>query len=556
MTHSELLQNWLIDNSIKHTFVDNDKRIVEIDNEKYLLLTHKSRQLLGENSLLILSEDELDLIDDYEPSFFIALFGSVFYYFDDSCIETKEIYDEFGEKEGEESRVQKMHILRYIGKCEPQFNFPVLGVHGGYDICNGTKSYKDWVKKAKWLDIEILGICEENTLAGTLLFQDTCQKNNIKSIIGETIVVQYDSSLQYHIKLYVTNDVGWRNLLQINALINISKLKSIELSELKKYSEGLICVLTPTIGLELIYNSSFEENFGGFMKVFYQLDFVEWQNTVKEEEWIDNLFLYLRDYRDKIAPLALYDMYYLEQQDNVIQPVLWRIGKRSSFKYRSADRYFKTCNQYLTQAAKLFDDDKQYIIDRAADNLDIFKEIDFTIPVGEKYLPQYELTDEQKQMFSNSEELFWHLIQEGLESKVIDRDLDPEVYIARIQEEVRVIELGQVRDYFLIVWDILNFARSQNIIVGLGRGSAAGCLVSYLLGIVQIDPIEYDLLFERFLNEGRMGKPTEVEYLQVQTDEGDIEIDLEKTITILRDRKEIVILAKELQDGDEILQYM
>ena len=504
MNHSELLKDWLQTNSIQYEFLHEN--VVEINQESYLLLTHKRNKIFDENTVVIVSEDELGLMDIFKPNYFITLFGDKFYYFGEEELQTKEIHDEFGDVEGEELRVKTIHELRYVGECEEQMNFPLLGVHGGYDICNGSRSYKDWAKKAKWLGIPTLGLCEENTLAGTLLFQDACKKNSIKSIIGETIAMQYDSSLQYHIKLYCINDIGWRNLLQLNAYVNMSKLKSLTMDQLTNHTEGLVCVLTPTISLTQIYNKKFSEVFDKFDKLFYQLDFVEWTNSVKEEEWIKNLTEYFKKFRDKIEPIALYDMYYLEQQDHEIQPILWRIGKRDSFKYRSQDRYFKTCNQFIEQAIILFNEKDDGILQQAIDNLEFFNDINFIIPTGNKYLPQYELTEEQSKEFADSEELFWDLIQKGLDEKVIDKDLDVEVYIARIQEEVRVIELGQVRDYFLIVWDILNFCRRNEILVGTGRGSAAGCLVSYLLGIVQIDPIHYDLLFERFLNEGRVGK--------------------------------------------------
>lgn len=504
MNHTELLKGWFEVNSIQHEFLHD--KAVEINKETYLLLSHKNRKIFDENTVILIDESELSLMDIYKPDYFITLFGDKFYYFGEDELQTKVMYDEFGDEDGEELRVKNIHELRYVGLCEEQTNFPVLGVHGGYDLCNGSRSYKDWVKKAKWLGITTLGICEENTLAGTLLFQEACKKNNIQSVIGETVAVQHNSSLQYHVKLYCVNDKGWRNLLQLNAVINISKLKSITLEQLSEYAEGLICVLTPTISLSEIYDKSFDSLFGGFKDVFYQLDFVEWNNQIKEDEWLNNLTEYFQKYRSKIKPLALYDMYYLEEQDHEIQPILWRIGKKESFKYRSKDRYFKTCNQFILQAIELFQEKDDLILQQAIDNLAVFSEIEFAIPVGNKYLPQYELTKEQSKEFANSEELFWSLIQKGLEEKVIDKDLDADVYIARIEEEVRVIELGQVRDYFLIVWDILNFCRENDILVGTGRGSAAGCLVSYLLGIVQIDPIHYDLLFERFLNEGRVGK--------------------------------------------------
>ena len=502
----EGLKNWLALNNIKHKYIE--ERVFKCANKTYVLLLHKQQnKILNQNMTLLLSEEDLSLLERYLIDRFVILFGDKFYYIDDTDLFEKSVFDEVGDIVGTDLYIQNMHPLLYIGESTVEQKLPHLGIHGGYDICNGSRSYADWCTKAKWIGITTLGICEENTLAGTLLFQAACQSAKINSIIGETIVIQYDSSTQYHLKLYCRDIEGWRNLCRINAKINISILKSIQLKDLLDLSQGLICVLTPTIPLDKIIT----EVKLIFKEIYYQLDFVEWDNAVKEEDWlVNNIQLYLEHYSNSIKPLSLYDSYYLEQGDNEIQKVLWRIGKKDNFKYRSRDRYFKTFDEYSKQAFNLFDiensDKACSILIQAADNLKMFEEILFRIPVGEKHLPEYELTQDQLTQFQTSDNLFWYLINKGLQEKVIDKGLDVDVYLERIQQEVEVIELGHVKDYFLIVWDILNFCKQNEIIYGVGRGSAAGCLVSYLLGIVQIDPIHYDLLFERFLNKGRVGK--------------------------------------------------
>ena len=100
--------------------------------------------------------------------------------------------------------------------------------------------------------------------------------------------------------------------------------------------------------------------------------------------------------------------------------------------------------------------------------------------------------------FENSENLFWYLIEQGLQSLVIDKGKDIDKYVERVELEYNVIKKGEIVDYFLILWDIIRWCKTQNILTGIGRGSAGGCLISYLIGITYIDPIEYNLLFERF----------------------------------------------------------
>lgn len=494
------LLNWLEDGRIVYEQIQ--ERVFKIGEENFLLILPKDGRIMTTDLSIILDNSDLDLMGSYEIDGLVFQVANRFYY----AREGKDFVDsedanEYGEVSFE-LYLKNMHELQYMGECSEEFSFPHLGVHGGYDLCNGSGSYKDYCKKAKFLNIKTLGICEENTLAGALVFQQECLKNDIVPVIGETVVIQHNAHFQYHIKLYCKSEEGWKNMLRINSHINTSKLKSITLKELKKYTEGLICVLTPTISLKDIY-----KDLPKFEEMYYQLDFVQWSNEVKEQEWLGYIEEYLTIYAETIPPLALADSFYLEKNQADIQPILWRIGKRTNFKYRSEDRFFKSASQYVDQAEKLFSTEKGVdLLFKGIENTIRFEEIDFRISVGEKHLPQYEMTEEEKQQFANSEELFWFLVEKGLEEKVVSKGLDPEPYIERIQEEVRVIELGQVRDYFLIVWDILNFCKNNNILTGIGRGSAAGCLISYLLGIVQIDPLEYGLLFERFLNEGRVGK--------------------------------------------------
>jgi DNA polymerase-3 subunit alpha len=215
----EALHQWLIVNSIQHTFLE--ERVFMCEDKRYLLILHKKQKVFNPNMSLILEDNDLDMLDKHPIDYFVILFGDKYYYFSEEDLNTVAIHDEVGDVVGEDMRVKQIHLLVYIGKAVYQENFPHLGVHGGYDLCNGSRSYKDWCKKAKWLELQTLGICEENTLAGTLLFQNACKDAKLNSIIGETITIQYDNLVQYHIKLYCMSDIGWTNLLQINALLNI-----------------------------------------------------------------------------------------------------------------------------------------------------------------------------------------------------------------------------------------------------------------------------------------------------------------------------------------------
>ena len=134
------------------------------------------------------------------------------------------------------------------------------------------------------------------------------------------------------------------------------------------------------------------------------------------------------------------------------------------------------------------------------------------IETGKRHLPKYSMTEDEKKEFSSNREMFEELIYKGLEEKItlLDQYGDKEI-AERINKEISTIEYGELEDYFLILRDIINWAHSQGIITGRGRGSGAGSLVNYLLKLTDVDPLRYNLLFSRFLNEGRLWKEKEIE---------------------------------------------
>ena len=131
---------------------------------------------------------------------------------------------------------------------------------------------------------------------------------------------------------------------------------------------------------------------------------------------------------------------------------------------------------------------------------EIVDNCNFQIDTSKRHLTKYKMTKEESEQFETNEDLFWYLIEKGLSEKITDTDIDK--YIDRVQLEYDVIKEGDVLDYFLITRDIINWAKANDILTGIGRGSAGGSIISYLLGIIHINPLKFDLLFERFLNVG------------------------------------------------------
>jgi len=207
------------------------------------------------------------------------------------------------------------------------------------------------------------------------------------------------------------------------------------------------------------------------------------------------------------------DSYYLDKEDAHIKKLLNKIGGIGHQK-DSKDQYFKNLDDSFHILDKLFKEgDKRFfnLFEKAvANTVKLSESSNYKIPLDTFHLPNFSMKGlpEIYQKETN-EELFWYIIEEGMEEILENKKIKPEevdLYYDRVEMEVELIKKGGYIDYFLIWWEIINWAKSQEILVGPGRGSAVGCLVSYLLDITKLDPIKYDLLFERFLNEGRIGK--------------------------------------------------
>jgi DNA polymerase-3 subunit alpha len=177
----------------------------------------------------------------------------------------------------------------------------------------------------------------------------------------------------------------------------------------------------------------------------------------------------------------------------------------------------------------------------------------FEYDTDTRHLPRYIMSEEESNNFNTNEELFLDILKQGFKNRNID---DVSKYVDRVKKEVAVLKMGDVIDYFLSLHDIIKYAKSKNMLTGIGRGSAGGSLVAFLMGITQVDPMEFDLLFERFLNEGRMGQFEDRPSFNVTQEDGSIiEFEEGSLVRIKRNNKETVVFVNELKEGDEIIQY-
>jgi len=487
----ELFLSWCQENLIK--FEKLEENIFNIPSFGKIYLVGKDRNerdsTLDTSMNLLLTDFEYEDIDKKDPDYLVYKFGDRFYY-------------------TETVQSQKLIPFLYVGEPDLVFgpiDFPYLGIHSGFELLSGSRRYKDYVQKIKWLGSTMAGVCEENTLSGVISFQEQCEKKGIKSIIGETLSFSLVGDEINKIKFYVKNKEGWTNLLKIHRLATtVNKFilykKDLDYDLLK----GLIVVITPSIecSLRTIYNH--------FIKVlnhndtYFQLDFTEWTSQDRETASLSILQEYILN-KENIKSVLINDYYYLEKGDSHIKKKLEFIGG-GAFNYSSNDQYLKSIDQYILEPLELIENEEfvySLIVDALTNTIDAFKDIDFNILTKKFYLPKFPVEGND-----TPESLLLGYIRKGMQEKVEPYKTSTQLveYWERVEREFDVISRGGFIDYFLILIDLYQFADREGIWYGIGRGSSAGCLISYLTGIVGVDPIKYDLFFERFLNEGRLGK--------------------------------------------------
>lgn len=401
-----------------------------------------------------------------------------------------------------QERDPKLNRVKWRGQSEVaglSSNF--LGVHGSFELLSGTSLYSDWVKKAKFLGIERLGIVEKGTLAGALKFQNACKSVGIIPVFGLEVPVKDEKKdISFTYKIYAQNEKGWQNLLALNKIINCdSPSKFITPKDMSEHATDVFIVFDP----KTIDYTDVPILLRNKRNVFWQADTVEYAKFNRDTEYLTNFEAF---YKSKMKPVALCDAFYIEPEYYILRETVNKIGKKVNHK--SYNQYFKNEVTYMEELLSLFGDQSvgEAFYLKARENMDMIAEsCNFEIPTDSRHLPRYEMTKEEKEKYESNEDMFDSLIYEGIENKPeLLEDYSEDVLVERIERESDTIKFGDVVDYFLILRDIVNWCKGNNILLGGGRGSSAGCLISYLFGIVNTNALKFNLLFERFLSKGRV----------------------------------------------------
>jgi DNA polymerase-3 subunit alpha len=440
-------------------------------------------------------------------------------------------------------------------------SFTHLHVHTEYSMLDGAARIGEVVAAAVADGQPAIGITDHGNMYGILDFYRACKDHGIKPILGSELYMAHESrqerpsrrgrlddgggdaeggaKLYYHLTALAETDAGYKNLIQLASrafLEGYYYKPRVDWELLEEHSEGLI-VTTGCLGGHVLQHL-LRDDFDAALKAAGRLQdifgrdrlFIELQDHQLPEQRRTNPML-LEIAEQLQAPLlATNDSHYVHRSDAVAHDALLCVQTGSlrsdpdRFKFHGDEHYLKPAHEMR----HLFDE-----LPEACDNtLWIAERADVTIEFGKPQLPDFPLPEG----FATDKEYLQHLTMEGARKRW-GAQLDDRI-VERLAYELQVIESMGFSSYFLIVWDLIKHARDAGIRVGPGRGSAAGCAVAYTLWITDLDPIKYDLLFERFLNPSRISMP-------------DIDMDFDS-----RYRDEMIRYAAERYGRDKVAQIV
>lgn len=390
--------------------------------------------------------------------------------------------------------------------------FTHLHVHTEYSLLDGACRIVELIKKVKELGMDSVAITDHGVMYGVVEFYKQAVKEGIKPILGFEAYISprsmYDKDPQkdknqYHLVLLAENYAGYKNLMKLCSIgftDGYYYKPRIDYDALKRYSKGIIA-LSACLGGEiqsLILENNYESAKNKallYKSIFGENNFyLEMQDHGMTEQTYVNSKLEILSRELDIPLVATNDVHYIEKEDYKFHDVLLCIQMQ---KLINEDRMkFPSSEFYL----KSYDDMSKIFPEEAINNsYKIAQRCNVKLDFDTTHLPEFPVPNK-----FTKKEYFRMLCNNGLKSRY--ENITKEI-LDRLKYEISVIENMGYVDYFLIVWDFIKYAKDNNIMVGPGRGSGAGSIVAYCLNITNIDPIKYNLIFERFLNPERISMP-------------------------------------------------
>ena len=424
-------------------------------------------------------------------------------------------------------------------------SFVHLHVHTEYSLLDGASRIKELVQRTKELGMDSIAITDHGVMYGAIAFYKEAMAQGIHPIIGCEVYVapqsrheraEVDGVRYYHLILLAENEIGYRNLVRLVSLANIEGYyykPRVDKDLLRQYHEGIIA-LSACVAGEIPRSilrgdpERTDEILAEYVDIFGRDNFfLELQDHgLPEEKTVNHA---LRDLSKKhdIGLVATNDIHYVRAEDSEFHDILLcvqtgrTINDPNRMRFSGPDYYLKS----EAEMTAIFHDYPGAVENTA--KIAARCRVDFTF--GELQLPFYPIPEK----FADDDAYLRTLCEERLPERY--SEITNEIRL-RLDYELGVIHGMGYASYFLIVWDFINYARGHGVAVGPGRGSAAGSIVAYLLGITNIDPLRYALLFERFLNPERVSMP-------------DIDIDFDDI-----NRGRVISYVKERYGEDHVAQ--
>ena len=408
-------------------------------------------------------------------------------------------------------------------------NFVHLHVHSQYSLLDGAIRFDEVFDLAKKYRMDAVALTDHGNMFGVIEFYQMAIKHGIKPIVGCEIYVAPASRFEkktgegaegnYHLTLLVKNEIGYFNLLKLVSLAHLEGFyykPRVDKQLLGEYNDGLIALSGCLKGEIAAYANRGEmkkalQTAEDYRRIFdHRRFFIEIQNNGVENQLQVNERLLEIGHQLSLPVVATNDCHYLHRRDAKAHEVLVCIqtGKTlqdtDRMRFPSDEFYFKSSQEM----ADLFRNIPEAIVN----TVEIAEQCNLEMHFDEKHIPRIAVPPGE-----TAESYLEKLAREGLEERLSRfkgrKDLEDRsgLYRTRLEEELKIIKSMGYPGYFLIVYDFIRYAKDHKIPVGPGRGSAAGSLVAYALNITDLDPIEYDLIFERFLNPGRKSSMPDVD---------------------------------------------